>query len=235
MKSYKELYQRRELNVWLDITTYCNSACPQCHRTNPNGLGKVDWLPLIQWSLADFKKAFPLKSLGYIKKINFCGTWGDPIMNKDILEICKYIVDNSDCFIIINTNGSIRDIFWWGRLGLIIKDRGKVVFDVDGTTQEMHSHYRQNTNLNTILKNMKAYSQFGFVNVFTIVYKHNEDHLKDISKMINDIVPVDNHQFVPSDRAHHISIFKFYKDGELKILEHSPKYGKSEQRTKFTL
>ena len=46
---------------------------------------------------------------------------------------------------------------------------------------------------------------------------------------------IDNHQFVPSDRAHHIDKFKFYKDGELKILEHSPKYGKSEQRTRFTL
>ena len=140
-----------------------------------------------------------------------------------------------NCYIIINTNGSMRDVFWWTHLGYIIKDRGRVVFDIDGIDQEMHSHYRQKTDLNTILKNMKAYSQFGFVNVFTVVFKHNEDHLKDISKMVNDIVPVDNHQFVPTDRAHWINKFKFYKDGELKILEHSPKYGKNQQGYSFEL
>ena len=66
MKTYKELYQRRKLNAWLDITTFCNAACPQCHRTDPETLNKVDWLPLIQWSYEDFKKAFPIKTLKYI-------------------------------------------------------------------------------------------------------------------------------------------------------------------------
>ena len=235
MKYYHNLYKLKKLIVWLDITTYCNAACPQCHRTNPNGLGKVDWLPLIQWSFEDFQKAFPIKTLKHIKHFNFCGTWGDPIMNKDIFKMCEYIIDNSNCYIFINTNGSIREEFWWTHLGYIIRDRGRVVFDIDGTTQEMHSHYRQNTDLNTILKNMKAYSQYGFVHIFTVIYKHNEDYLKDISKMVTNIVPVDNHMFVPSDRAHHINKFKFYKDGKLKILEHSPKYGKNKQGYSFQL
>ena len=56
MKHYSTLYASRKLNVWLDISTYCNAACPQCHRTNANGLSKVNWLPLIQWSLKEFKK-----------------------------------------------------------------------------------------------------------------------------------------------------------------------------------
>ena len=212
--------------MWLDITTYCYAACHQCHRTNPNGLGKVDWLPLTQWSLEDFKKAFSPHNMLHIKNFNFCGTWGDPIMAKDILKICEYIIENSKCWIFINTNGSFRDEFWWTHLGYIIRDRGRVVFDVDGTTQEMHSHYRQKTDLDKILKNMKAYSEFGFANAFTIIYKHNEDYLEDISKMLNDVCPIDNHQFVPSDRAHHIDKFIFFnKAGEQKYLEHSPKYG----------
>ena len=53
-KSWKPYY-----NIVLDTTTYCNAKCPQCHRTNPNGLDKQDWLPHIQWSINDFKKAFP--------------------------------------------------------------------------------------------------------------------------------------------------------------------------------
>ena len=233
--TYKEIYKRKKLSAWLDISTYCNAACPQCHRTNPKTLNKVDWLPLVQWSLEEFKTAFPVKTLNHINDFQLCGTWGDPCMNKDIFEICEYIINNSDCRIIINTNGSFREPFWWKHLGYIIKHRGLVVFDIDGIDQEMHSHYRQKTSLDLILKNMKAYSQYGIVQVFTIVYKHNEDYLKDISKMVNDITSIDNHAFVPSDRAHHIEKFKFYKDGELKILEHSPKYGKSEQRTIFKL
>lgn len=233
--TYKEIYQRNKLNAWLDITTFCNAACPQCHRTNPATLNKIDWLPLIQWSFKDFKKAFPIKTLKHIKNFNFCGSLGDPIMNKDIFKMCKYIIDNSDCFIFINTNGSIRDEFWWTHLGYIIKNRGRVVFDIDGTTQEMHSHYRQKTDLKLILNNMKAYCQYSTAEVFTVIYKHNEDHLKEIYSMVNNLIGDHYHLFVPSDRAHHIEKFKFLKDGEEKFLEHSPKYGRSAQRTQLTI
>ena len=30
----------KNLHVFLDVSTYCNAGCPQCHRTNPEGLGK---------------------------------------------------------------------------------------------------------------------------------------------------------------------------------------------------
>ena len=234
MKSYSNLYKNKKLKAWLDISTYCNAACPQCHRTNPKTLNKVDWLPLIQWSLKEFKTAFPKKTLNHIKEFNFCGTWGDPCMNKDIFEICEYIINNSKCWIEINTNGSLRDEFWWTNLSYIIKDRGIVVFDIDGTTQEMHSHYRQKTDLNIILKNMKAYSLYGKLSVFTVVFKHNEDYLKDINEMVKEIGIID-HIFVPTDRVHHVDKFKFYKDGKLQFLEHSPKYGLNPQRYNFKI
>mgnify|MGYP003670133456 CR=1 FL=1 len=235
MKTYTELYNNKKINAWLDITTFCNAACPQCHRTNPKTLNKIDWLPLIQWSFEDFQKAFPIKTLKHIKNFNFCGSLGDPMMCKDIFEICEYIVDNSDCYIIINTNGSIREEFWWTHLGYIIKDRGRVVFDIDGTTQEMHSHYRQKTDLKLILDNMKAYCQYSTAEVFTVIYKHNEDYLKEIHSMVNNLIGDHQHLFVPSDRAHHIEKFKFLKDGKEKFLEHSPKYGRSAQRTQLTI
>jgi len=235
MKTYSDVYKQRKLNVWLDISTYCNAACPQCHRTNPETLNKVDWLPLVQWSLEQFKMAFPVKTLKHIKNVQICGTWGDPGMNKDLLEICKYIIDNSNAFIFINTNGSMRDEFWWTHLGYIIKDRGRTIFCVDGIDQEMHSHYRQKTDLDTVLENMKGYGKWGRVGVFTVIYKHNEDYLKQINEMVKDVVVVEEHLCVPSDRAHHIDVFKFYKDGELNTLEHSPKYGKNKQGAAFTL
>ena len=56
---YTQTYNDKELVVWIDMSTYCNAACPECHRTNPRGLGKVDWLPLVQWSIDDFEKLYP--------------------------------------------------------------------------------------------------------------------------------------------------------------------------------
>ena len=67
MKSYNKLYKNKKINAWLDISTYCNAACPQCHRTDPKTSNKVDWLPLIQWSLKEFQTAFPQKTLNNIK------------------------------------------------------------------------------------------------------------------------------------------------------------------------
>ena len=131
----------------LSVTNYCNAGCPQCDRTNPNGCGTDDWLPLTQWSLQDFKKAFPKDSLNLLVELQFCGTWGDPMMLKDIYSICEYIINESNCNIEITTNGSIReDTFYW-ELGALCGNRLKMYFDIDGIDQDMHSHYRRKTNL----------------------------------------------------------------------------------------
>ena len=53
----------KRLSAFLDISTYCNAACPQCHRTDRKGLGKIDWLPLIFWDLDKFKRAYSPKDV----------------------------------------------------------------------------------------------------------------------------------------------------------------------------
>ena len=75
------------LVVDVAITNLCNARCPQCQRTDRNGLGTVSTLPLTTWSLNDFKKRFTVKCLQDISEVSFCGTWGDPLMAKDIEPI----------------------------------------------------------------------------------------------------------------------------------------------------
>lgn len=230
---WNNLYKRKKLNVWLDLSTYCNAACPQCHRTDPRTSDKMDWLPLIQWSIDEFKKAFPVDTLKHYASFQLCGTWGDPVMNKDIYEITKYILDFSSAKIVVNTNGSMRDPMWWWQYGYMNKDRVSVYFCVDGIDQEMHSMYRQKTDLNLVLENLEAYAEFSKASVFTVVFKHNEDYLKQIHSMCKKLGSHD-HIFVPTDRAHKIDKFKYFDpNGELKHLEHSPKYGKVSSRTYF--
>lgn len=183
------MWPRKLFNIFVDITTHCNAGCPQCHRTNPDGLKKADWLPLISWSLEDFKKAYRPSTLKLTNTLDICGTWGDPIMNKDIFKICEYIMSIEGDFpnkpsIIINTNGSIRDEKWWWDLGVLCGDRLRVVFAVDGKDQEQHQLYRKFTVLDKVLENMKSLSMTkATATAQTIVFKHNQDDLEEIREL----------------------------------------------------
>ena len=221
--NFNELYDKNKLSLWLDISTHCNAKCPQCHRTDANGLQKVDWLPVIQWSTKEFKKAFTPKNLSHIDRIDICGTWGDPMMNKDIFEIVKYIMNNSKCKILINTNGSIRNADWWWNFGLLGRERITVMWAIDGVTQDQHSLYRQDTDLQTVLDNMETFTAAGGTSqVFTVVFKHNEKDIYNLASLVKEKGAQDIF-YVPSNRFKRDSNkFEFInKVGELKFLEKS--------------
>jgi len=208
--------------AWIDLSTYCNAACPQCHRTNPIGLAKVDWLELIQWDLNKFKKSFPIDKLNSIHTFEICGTWGDPCMNKDIFEICEYIIKNSKFTkITLSTNGSMRDEEWWWSLGITCRDRLTVVFTVDGIDQQMHEKYRQKTDLYKILNHMETIVLSGArAQGFTVVFKHNEKYIDKIAEMCN--VRGAQHKWVSSNRWPSGNVFKFTDENNNKqILEKS--------------
>ncbi len=217
------MYNSYGLSVFLDISTYCNAACPQCHRTDPNGLGKASWLPLIQWNLETFKKAYNLdKYKVRYRSFEFCGTWGDPVMNRELLSMVQYIIDNSSANISIDTNGSIRDEEWWWNLGAIGGRKLQVTFAVDGIDQKMHSHYRRNTDLKKVLANMESISQtLSKPRVRTIVFKHNEDYLEQIEEMVRSY-GASTIEFTPSDRWEKGAVFNFTDElGNAQKLEQS--------------
>lgn len=185
-------YQLDNLTAMVDISTYCNASCPQCHRTDQEDISKKNyWLPLVQWSLDTFKKRFPVHSLNLYRQIILCGTWGDPMMNKDIYQIIEYVLGNTKFTnVFINTNGSMRDeLFWWelGLLDLKYNKRLTVVFDIDGISQEQHEIYRRGTDLDKILAHMSAYTESGAnAKAFTVVFKHNENDIEAIGKLAKD-------------------------------------------------
>lgn len=211
-----------KIKVFIDLTTYCNAACPQCHRTNPNTLHKADWLPLIQWTLDDFKQAYDTDTLNKISVFDICGTWGDPAMNKDLLPIVQYIIDNSDSVVKIHTNGSLRDETFWWDLCVVGGERLSICFAVDGIDQDMHAFYRRKTNLSTVLKHINICSLTrATVNTKTIVFKHNEDYLDEIEAMCRS-AGSQSHDRTISDRFGRNGDNKFeYNDehGDMQVLE----------------
>lgn len=217
--SFAALYKQKRLTMWLDLSTYCNAGCPQCHRTDPDGLGKVDWIDLVQWSIDDFIKLFSVETMSRVKTFDICGTWGDPMMNKDIFKICEYIIKNSSASIEINTNGGMRNDEWWWDLAAMCKNRLNVIFTVDGSTQEIHSLYRQKTDLGVILSNMHTLSMGGATaSVYTVIFKHNQHDLVNIVNLARahgarDIVFVVSNRFGDNPR------FNFIKDGQQQYLQ----------------
>ena len=182
------MWKKHNLEVFLSLTNYCNAKCPQCNRTDWITLQPHKTLPMVSWSLEDFKKAFPPEVLQHISLIKFCGTWGDPMMCKDIFQISEYVLQsNNTTYITFNTNGSLRsDEFWWN-FGVMGGERMRVTFDIDGITQEMHEKYRIGTNLETILSNMQTFSMTNATTrTQTIVFKHNEDYLDEIRQLCLD-------------------------------------------------
>lgn len=223
-------YLDNALTAMVDLSTYCNASCPQCHRTDQEDISKKNyWLPLVQWSLETFKKRFPKQSLYRYRQIICCGTWGDPMMNKDIMEIVKYILSSNDkTIVIINTNASLRDETWWWELGMIsykYNHRLEVIFDVDGITQEQHATYRVGTELDKVLTHMKAFTESGSVaRCFTIVFEHNQDDVEKIGELAKENGAIEMY-IQPSNRFDkNPEQFRYIQEGKIRHLKPPTKY-----------
>ena len=208
----------------INLTNLCNAGCPQCQRTSPFGLHTDINLPLTTWSLEDFKTYFPKDSLDDLKEYSFCGTYGDPLMAKDIEPIVYYIMDNSMAKVIITTNGSIRNEDFYTRLGEYCGRRLKFVIDVDGITEEMHQKYRRRTSLKKSLAALNAISKTKAIPLSqTVLFKHNEMYKTQIESLAKRNGS-HQHNSYPSDRFDNQNgdenTFKFINEnGEADTLE----------------
>ena len=142
--------------IHFEVTSRCNAACPDCPRTN-NSI-----LPLTTWNIKEFASAFPDELLARLDRIGFCGNYGDPIICNNLIGICRYIRERSDCLIRIHTNGSARTVAWWEELAEVIAPNGIVVWGIDGLKDTNHI-YRVNTDWDTIMRNVQAFNGAGGV------------------------------------------------------------------------
>ena len=173
--------------VELEITSNCNAACPGCARTQNLDLITIDTV-----TLADIMRLFPDEESIADKNFKFCGVLGDPIINKDCLDIVRYLVVNrGHCQ--LSTNAGLRDASFWTELGLLSKLTGRVDinFCIDGHRETNHI-YRINTDWDIIERNIEAYARAGNDQVWLkdhsngqalgtwvyIVFDHNERELE---------------------------------------------------------
>jgi MoaA/NifB/PqqE/SkfB family radical SAM enzyme len=171
--------------IHLEVTNNCQASCPMCNRNINGGLDN----PLIKirnWSLTEFKDVMSTEVLNQIDNFYFCGNFGDPILNNDLIRMCAYSkVTAPNTSISIHTNGGARSTDWWRTLANSLPTRHRVVFALDGL-KDTHHLYRVGTKFETVIDNARAFiSEGGLAEWVFIKFKHNEHQIEEARALAN--------------------------------------------------
>lgn len=167
--------------IQIEITNRCQASCPMCLRNIHGGI-ENPLLQLNDWSIGNFKAILNSKILAQIKQVDFCGDFGDPILNNDLIEMCRYLKNNSTVGVVIHTNGSARNSKWWEELAQALPTNHKVEFALDGMSTT-HGLHRIGTDFNAIIKNAVSFMLAGGqAHWMFIKFKHNQHEVEDARK-----------------------------------------------------
>lgn len=174
-------------SLHIELSTRCQASCPMCGRNNHGGLPNPNLL-LDDMSLDLFKKIVDHDVLQQVDHYCFCGNFGDPIINDDLLEICSYLKDNSpNCTVHIHTNGGARNSEWWRNLKESLPIRHKVYFAIDGL-EDTHHLYRIGTTYERVTQNAKTFIDAGGKAEWVFIkFKHNEHQVEEVKRRSEEL------------------------------------------------
>ena len=167
----------------LEITSYCNAACPQCPR-NKNGHGINQRMPLCHMDRSVIDRTFTTELCQKLRQVFFCGSYGDPIMHPDFLGILHdFRKKNPTLWLYFHTNGGVHDPEYWAEIAGIMAGYGQIDFGIDGLEDTLHL-YRKNVKYSKVIENAQAFigaggkAQWNF-----IVFKHNQHQVAEVEQL----------------------------------------------------
>ena len=167
----------------IELTTYCNASCPQCPRNN-NGTGVNPYLKLEHLPRTIIDSSFDSVLCNRLRQVFFCGSYGDPIMHPEFLDILKDFRKKAPTlWLYVHTNGGAHTTEYWQEMAKIIGGYGQVDFNIDGldTTNWL---YRRNTDFNKIIANASAFIDAGGRAVWNfIVFEHNQTQVTQAQEL----------------------------------------------------
>jgi len=215
--------------IFLELTTYCNSHCPQCPRFDKDGFVRSN-IKMDHLSFDTLRKSIDKNVFLNLKTVVIEGDRGDGIMHPDILEIIKYFDFVKE--IIFYTNGGARNTIWWSKLSEI--KNLKVIFSIDGL-EDTNKLYRVNVDYEKVINNAIAFINNGGHAIWKcILFKHNEHQIQEITEL-SEKLGFYEIEFSPAlmDRFDNINEFPVKIDG---ILQHfiSPSIYNGDDVRKFS-
>jgi len=161
-------------SIHLEISTRCQASCPMCPRKYHGGVENTN-LKIADWTYDEFVKVFNDQILNQINLVYFCGNFGDPIMNDDLIKMCQFVKDaDKNISIRIHTNGGARSVKWWKDLYNALPPNHVVLFGIDGLEDTNHL-YRIGVNYHVLMKNATTFINAGGIAEWVFIkFKHNE-------------------------------------------------------------
>ena len=182
------MFNFNQLNqIHLEVTSNCQARCPMCPRNIHGGLKNPN-LKIKNWTIDQYKTIINHEVLDQVTRIYFCGNYGDPLINNDLLDMIEYTSSyNPKLHIAIHTNGSLRSRDWWQTLASVMPEDSSVIFAIDGL-EDTHSLYRIGTDFNKIIENAKAFiDNGGRAEWHFIRFKHNEHQVLEAKVMAKEL------------------------------------------------
>lgn len=178
--------QGRTMLAWdhwhIEPSSICTLKCPRCPRAEvPESLLNR------QLTLDFFKNRLGQSIVKQIKKITFCGNDGDPIYCRELTEICSWLKSvNPNINLVIITNGSYKNDQWWINLAQVLDHHDEIHWSIDGWDQASNEQYRVNSDWNSIVSGIKAFSGANTTAYrvwAAIAFRFNQDYLNRMMRL----------------------------------------------------
>ncbi|MFJ5564860.1 radical SAM protein [Lysinibacillus xylanilyticus] len=180
--NYKVSKKNYELDIaYVHVTNKCNLHCTGCYSLNDSrncveDLGKTEILSVID----------QLCDVG-IKSVVISG--GEPLMNKDIVEILNYAKNEKKLMVTLITNGMIR------KADIIKNLYGKVdvvSVSVDGYSNEHPTFLRDEGIFERVIGTVKIFKEYGLdVSILPTIHSKNSYRITEYLKLADSLkVPI---------------------------------------------
>ena len=166
-------------SIHLEVSNNCQASCPMCSRNIRGGKDNPN-LKLNDWTFDNYKTIISEQVLTQLEGLYFCGNFGDPILNADLIDMCEYSGKiNPELNLRIHTNGGARNTEWWRKLARALPKNHRVIFGIDGL-EDTHHLYRIGTTYASVIKNATAFiEEGGNAEWVFIKFKHNEHQVEE--------------------------------------------------------
>lgn len=178
-------------DIELDISNVCNLKCPLCHR-EAKGEEAYNLKTKKEMSLNEIKRIIDI--FPNLKRFYLGFLICEPTLHTDFLEIVKVLKEHNK-LITLSTNGNTftsasekHNKFWNDFLSLL-EPEDRIIWAVDGFTEEIYQKYRKGGSLIKVLANIERATtlrpDIDHV-IQTIKFKHNKEHLENLYEDFKD-------------------------------------------------